>query len=159
MNRARISAILKQNLRAAKERRDRALAAFDEATRDMRRLRNAEDVDRMQKASREFSRALRALKEVLIQQNDFLLYGIVPRGLQDAPRSWGRQASAVVSSHDIEFDGHPEIRELQRQLATAVQELREIEAREGWGAELRNAEERVTELREKLWAARRRSLG
>jgi hypothetical protein len=159
MNRAQISAKLKQNLRAAKERRDRTSAAFDEAMRDMGRLPNTEDIDRMQKAFKEFSRSLQALKEVLIQQNDFLLHGIVPRGLRGAPGPKARQASPVVGSHDVEFGGDPEIHTLQRQLAAGLEELRKIEARGGWGAELRNAEARVAELRDKLTAARRRRLG
>jgi hypothetical protein len=70
----------------------------------------------------------------------------------------GRHASRVAGSHGIGVDGGPETQELARQLAEALEELREVEARQGWGAELRDAEQRVRLARFGLSALRRREL-
>jgi hypothetical protein len=66
-----------------------------------------------------------------------------------------RQPSRILGFCGMEFDGDREIQELVRQLAGALEELRELEARASWGAELREAGQRVADLREKLRAARR----
>jgi hypothetical protein len=85
MERAQILAILQEKLRTARERRDRAGAAFDNAIRDAPWVRDGHGEYRVRLAGAAYNRALHALKKTLDQQIDFLLHGTIPPDVEAKP--------------------------------------------------------------------------
>jgi hypothetical protein len=85
MDRAQILEILHERLRTARQRRDRAAAAFDTALRDAPWLHYCHGENRVQRAGADYSQALHALKETLDQQIDFLLHGTIPPNIETNP--------------------------------------------------------------------------
>ena len=85
---------LQNNLREAREWRERASARFDEVTRaGPGGIPYPDSVDRIKAASKEYSLALNAFENALKEQNEYILHGKIPprAGAEETYRRQGRE--------------------------------------------------------------------
>lgn len=83
-DRERILAILHQDLRIAKERRDEASAHFNEIMGQVPSgVPYPDSQERIRRASRDYTKAQRVLMDATVRLNAYLIDGEVPPGLED----------------------------------------------------------------------------
>lgn len=95
-SRAGILRSLQDKLREAREWRERASARFEEVTRaGPSGLPYPDSVDRIKAASNEYTLALNAFNDALKEQNDYIVHGKIPPGLEQRkpPGETGEKAS------------------------------------------------------------------